>query len=206
MTFDPYLAYLSQHLTHERLQHSLGVAQVMDELAPLYNLDPLAAHITGLVHDAGKELPLADMLSIAQALQFPVDDSRDRDPLYLHGPCSAYVAQHEMGINHPLVLEAIFRHTYVGNGQAQSPVFCWCVRFADMLEPGRDWVDLRDSLRPLVFAGLLGEAAHTLMDWMLPFLERIDVIPHASQWELQHKLRLLYDHGMADIPNNQIPV
>jgi HD superfamily phosphohydrolase YqeK len=152
--------------------------QVMGAFAPVYGLDPAAAYIAGLAHDAGKELPLARMLSIAQAIQFPLDNPGDRDPLYLHGPCSAYVAQHEMGINDPLVLEAIFRHSNVGNGLVQSPVFCWCLRFAVMLEPRRDWHDLQDRLQPLVFAGRMGEAAHELMDWLLPFLESMDVIPN----------------------------
>jgi HD superfamily phosphohydrolase YqeK len=66
MTFDRYHAYLTQRLSPARLQHSLGVMQVMDTLAPLYGLDPAAAHIAGLVHDAGKELPMEQMLEIAQ--------------------------------------------------------------------------------------------------------------------------------------------
>jgi predicted HD superfamily hydrolase involved in NAD metabolism len=206
MTFDPYHAYLAQCLTPARLQHSLGVMQVMDALAPVYGLNPAAAHIAGLVHDAGKELSLARMLSIARTIHFSLDDPSDRDPLYLHGPCSAYVAQHEMGINDPLVLEAIFRHSYVGNGMVQSPVFCWCLRFADMLEPGRDWDDLRDRLQPLVFAGQMGEAAREMMNWLLPFLESIDVIPHPSQRVLQRKLALLFADEATGMPNDQIPV
>jgi len=206
MTFDRYYAYLAQCLTPERIQHSLGVMQVMDALAPLYGLDPAAAHIAGLVHDAGKELPLARMFSIAQSFGLPLNDPTDRDPLYLHGPISAYVAQHEMGIDDPLILEAIFRHSYMGVGSVQSPVFCWCLRFADMLEPGRDWDDLRKRLQPPVFAGRMGEAAHELMRWLIPFLESIDVIPHPSQRVLQHKLALLFGDGASGMPNDQLPV
>jgi len=206
MTLESYLTYLTQHLTPARLEHSLGVMQVMDALAPLYGLEPAAAHIAGLVHDAGKELPLSQMVSIARAIHFALDDPCDRDPLYLHGPCSAYVVQHELGIDDPLVLEAISRHTYVGDGPVQSPVFCWCLRFADMLEPGRDWQDLRDLLKPLVFAGRLGEAARTLMDWLLPFLEGKEVIPHPTQWVLQLKLDLLFADGVTEMPYDQLPV
>ena len=206
MNFDPYHAYLAQHLSPARLQHSLGVMQVMDALTLVYGLNPAAAHIAGLVHDAGKELPMERMVEIAQAMNFPLDDPSDRDPLYLHGPCSAYVAQHEMGINDPLVLEAIFQHSYVGYGTVQSPVFCWCLRFADMLEPGRDWDDLRERLQPLVFDGQMGEAAHEMMNWLLPFLESIDVIPHPSQRLLQHKLALLFADEATGMPNDQLPV
>lgn len=206
MTFDPYITYLAENLTPARLRHSLGVMQVMDVLAPLYGLDPTTAHIAGLVHDAGKELPLEKMVSIAGEMHFSINDPADRDPLYLHGPCSAYVAQHELGVDSSLVLEAITRHTYVGNGLAQSPVFCWCLRFADMLEPGRDWRDLRDRLHPLVFTGRMGEAARMMMDWLIPFLEDMGVSPHPSQFALQHKLALLFTQGATGIPNDQLPV
>jgi predicted HD superfamily hydrolase involved in NAD metabolism len=203
---EPYYSYLTQRLSQARLQHSLGVMQVMDALAPLYGLDPAAAHIAGLVHDAGKELPMLRMVEIAQVMNFPLDDPGNRDPLYLHGPCSAYVVQHEMGINDPLVLEAIFRHSYVGNGTVQSPVFCWCLRFADMLEPGRDWDDLRQRIQPLVFAGQMGEAAHEMMNWLIPFLNNLEVIPHPSQRVLQRKLALLFTGGIEEVPNDQLPV
>jgi predicted HD superfamily hydrolase involved in NAD metabolism len=206
MAIDPYLTYLTQHLTPARLEHSLGAMQVMDTLAPLYGLEPVAAHIAGLVHDVGKELPLAQMVSIAQEIHFPLDEPVNRDPLYLHGPCSAYVAQHELGIEDPLVLEAIFRHTYVEDGSVQSPVFCWCLRFADMLEPGRDWQDLRDLLKPLVFGGRMGEAARALMDWLLPFLESKQVIPHPTQRTLQRKLAQLCASGAIIVTNDQLPV
>jgi predicted HD superfamily hydrolase involved in NAD metabolism len=206
MPFDPYLAYLTQHLTPDRVHHSLGVMQVMDALAPLYDLDPVAAHIAGLIHDAGKELPMTQMVSIAQMIHFPLDEPVNRDPLYLHGPCSAYVAQHELEVDDPLVLEAIFRHSYVGDGPVRSPVFCWCLRFADMLEPGRDWYDLRDRLQPLVFAGQMGEAAHVLMDWLMPFLESQHIIPHPTQWILQRKLAQLFTGEAIEMQNDNLPV
>ena len=143
MTFDSYHEYLTGHLSPSRRQHSLGVMQVMEELASVYGLDPKAAQIAGLLHDAGKEFPLSRMISIAGTLGYPLIHPQDRDPLYLHGPASAYVAQHELGIDDPLILEAIFRHSYVGDGPVQSPVFCWCLRFADILAPSHDWLGMR---------------------------------------------------------------
>ena len=192
MTIDPYLSYLTQHLTPARIQHSLGVMQVMEQLAPIYELNPTTARLAGLAHDAAKELPPPQMIEIARMMHFPLNDPSDCDPLYLHGPCSAYVASHEMGVNDPLILEAIFRHSYVGDGPVQSPVFCWCLRFADMLEPGRDWHDVRSSLQPLIFADQMGQAAHELMEWLVPFLESMNIFPHPSQRALRWKLAQLF--------------
>ena len=165
MTFDSYHEYLTGHLSPSRRQHSLGVMQVMEELASVYGLDPKAAQIAGLLHDAGKEFPLSRMISIAGTLGYPLIHPQDRDPLYLHGPASAYVAQHELGIVDPLILEAIFRHSYVGDGPVQSPVFCWCLRFADLLEPGRDWDAVRERTRPVILAGQMGKAAWMSVSW-----------------------------------------
>jgi len=206
MTSDLYLAYLTQRLTPARLQHSLGVMRVMEALAPIYDLDPAAARIAGLVHDAGKELPMTRMVAIAQTMHFPLEEPGNSDPLYLHGPCSAYIAQHEMGINDPLVLEAIFRHSYVGDGAVHSTVFCWCLRFADMLEPGRDWTDLRELLLPLAFSGRMAEAALALMNWLFPFLESIGVPPHPNERVLQRTLAQLCASGAMSVPNDQLPV
>lgn len=197
---------LAQFLSPERMQHSMGVMQVMDALAPVYGLDSDAANLAGLLHDAGKELPLERMLSIAEEIQLPLVHPADRDPLFLHGPISAYVAQREFHVDDPLVLEAIFRHSYLGSGAVQSPAFCWCLRFADMLEPGRDWQDLRDLLEPPAFVGKMGEAAHLMMDWLIPFLDRIQVAPHPSQQALRLKLADLFAGGGGSIPAAQIPV
>ena len=206
MTFDAYHEFLTGHLSPSRRQHSLGVMQVMEELAPIYGLDPTAAQIAGLLHDAGKELTLPEMLAIADTMDFPLIHPADRDPLYLHGPASAYVAQHELDIDDPLILEAIYRHSYVEDGPAQSPVFCWCLRFADMLEPGRDWDELRQQMRPLIFAGQVGQAAHCLMDWLVPFLESVGENPHPYQRELQRQLAELYESSSVGLPNHDLPV
>ena len=53
LTIDHYRNHLGQYLTPARLQYSLGVMQVMEILAPVYGLDPVAAQIAGL-HVSGK--------------------------------------------------------------------------------------------------------------------------------------------------------
>jgi predicted HD superfamily hydrolase involved in NAD metabolism len=206
MLDEPFIAHLGSQLSPARLKHSLGVMQVMDDLAPIYGLDTRKAHLAGLLHDAGKELPLDRMLSIAAEMNYPLVHPADRDPLYLHGPASAYVAQHELGITDPLILESIFRHSYVGDGPVLSPVFCWCLRFADLLEPGRDWDEVRDRTLPVILAGQMGKAAWMLMDWLVPFLRSIGVSVHPSQENLHQQLAFIHSAGHSPIPNDQLPV
>lgn len=50
-----YFAFLENILTPARLQHSLGVMQVMADLADVYDLE--LAQTAGLLHDAAKDLP-----------------------------------------------------------------------------------------------------------------------------------------------------
>lgn len=197
----PHYAYLKAHLSPARLQHSLGVMQVMEALAPIYGLDPAAARLAGLAHDAGKELADTEMLRIAQQMRLPLAHPMDRHPLYLHGPASAYVAAHEMGITDPLILEAIAHHAYMLDGAVLSPTFIWCLRFADLLEPGRDWVAMKNRAAPLVYAGEMAQAAFALVDWLIPFLESVEVTPHPRQVRLRERLAAhLAAPGERDIP------
>ena len=53
---DRHRTYLEQNLTSSRLRHSLGVMQVMSDLAEIYMLDSQQAQLTGLLHDAAKDL------------------------------------------------------------------------------------------------------------------------------------------------------
>jgi hypothetical protein len=75
-----------------------------------------------------------------------------------------------------------------------------------MLEPGRDWDGLRERMQPLIYYGQMGQAAHLLMDWLVPFLESVGEKPHPYQRELQRQLAVLYANGSAGLPNHELPV
>ena len=81
----PYYPFLESVLTPARLAHSLGVMQVMGELAEVYGLDQEKARTIGLLHDAAKDLPPD------QQEKFIVEGNiRTEDPLtsnyeYTHG-------------------------------------------------------------------------------------------------------------------------
>jgi HD superfamily phosphohydrolase YqeK len=55
MDMNSYFPQLEASLTPARLRHSLGVMQVMGELAPVYELNREQAMIAGLLHDAAKD-------------------------------------------------------------------------------------------------------------------------------------------------------
>ena len=140
------IAFVERELTPKRFEHSLGVMNVMGELAAIYELDETTALICGILHDVAKEFTLERQLEVARKYNIQLVTEYDRHPLFLHGTVGACYIADELGITNPVILDAIVRHSYLGNGSALSPLLCWCLRFADILEPSRDWEDIRNSL------------------------------------------------------------
>ncbi len=162
-----YITILERILTPNRLKHSLGVMQVMGELAEVYSLDRETALTTGLLHDAAKDLAPAQQEQMIREGRITIADPSERDySLYLHGPVGAYFVQKTFGIADPLIRDAIYTHTFCDNGSNFHHPLCWCLRFSDVLEPNRVWdgragpmAEGAPRLRELAFAGRLEEAA-----------------------------------------------
>ena len=166
MPHQDYLPFIQRVLTPNRLAHSLGVMQVMGELADVYGLDKDTALTTGLLHDAGKDLSPAEQERLIEEGQIEIHFDCERDYVfYLHGPVGAYYVHKELGITDLLILDAITTHTYYGDGEYFHHPLSWCLRFADLLEPGRDFRKYAwfhegiQDLRSIVYAGRLDEAA-----------------------------------------------
>ena len=195
MNLDRYRSFVKDVLTPRRFQHSLGVMQVMKELASVYALDQTTALIIGLLHDAAKDMEPARQLELAKEANIPLHEPCDREPLYLHGPVSAYCITKELNITDPVILDTISRHSYYSTGVALSSPFCWCLRFADILEPLRDWEELKDQLHPLVYAGQMGEGALVQLDWLIPFLEAEDIPVHPNMRRVHRELFISLNGG-----------
>ena len=175
--FDRYHLFLKRVLTPARLKHSLGVMQVMGELAEIYPLDPHQARLAGLLHDAAKDLPQEQIDQIVQEARIEIQYDCDLDyVLYLHGPVGAYFVERELGIQDALILDAIRNHTFYGGGPNFESVFLWGLRFADVLEPGRNWKPENlgrgvERLRKIVYAGRMEEGAFFETGWLIHFFE-----------------------------------
>src|SRR4030095_9686351 len=115
--------------------------------------------ICGILHDAAKEFALDRQFEFAKQYNIALRTEYDRHPLFLHGPVSACYVTQELGLTDPMILDAIWQHSYFGARVALSPSFCWCLRFADMLEPSRDWEELKSQLKPLVYSRKMWEGA-----------------------------------------------
>ena len=109
-----FVPFLITILTPKRLEHSLGVMQVMGELAEVYGLDPEKARIIGILHDAGKDLPPDVQRQLIVEGNIQIQHACDVNYYhYLHGPVGAFLVQKELGITDELILGAIISHTFL---------------------------------------------------------------------------------------------
>lgn len=179
MNTEDYTGYLERILTPQRFQHSLGVMEVMRELAEVYHLDRAKAMTAGLLHDAAKDLEPEQLLTLAEESKIEFRYPCERLPVYLHAPVSAYLVSKELGITDSLILDAISTHSYFGAGDNFDEPFSWCLRSADLVEPGREWKGVK-RLRSVVYAGRLEEAALLQCSWLIRFLPEIGIPVHPN--------------------------
>jgi predicted HD superfamily hydrolase involved in NAD metabolism len=182
-----YESYLKKKLTPKRFEHSLGVMRTMEELAPIYGLDKDQAVLAGLLHDTAKELPSDQWMALIRDNEPLLHDAEIYDyDHYLHGPVGALVIQRELEIGDESVLQAIFTHGYYGSWEEFNRPLAWCLRFADILEPGRNWSNndwLKDIVHPMREAALDGrlmDAASLLPGRLIPWYESIGLPIHPN--------------------------
>jgi predicted HD superfamily hydrolase involved in NAD metabolism len=191
---DRYLPFLEQVLTPKRLRHSLGVMQVMGELAGVYALDRGTALAAGLLHDAAKDLDEAHYMALVEEAGIELRCPADADfNHYLHGPVGAYFVYRELEVADRLLLDAITTHTYYGGSNFDAPL-CWCLRFSDILEPNRDWSEVKwlctaaIRLRELAFAGRMEEGALLQTGQIVAWFEETGTPVHPNMVEVCREL------------------
>ena len=159
----------------------------MEELASVYGLDQRQAVLTGLLHDAAKELPPHEWMILIGDDESLLRDAEIYDyDHYLHGPVGALLIQRELGIEEAAILQAIFTHGYYGAWEEFNRPLAWCLRFADILEPGRDWSNndwLKDIVSPMreaAFNGRLMDVAFLLPERLIAWYESIGLPVHPN--------------------------
>lgn len=179
---DRYLPFLRSLLTPSRLQHSLGVMQVMAELSPIYSLDRAQAMTAGLLHDAARDLNSEYQLVLAEEAGINWCDPCERHPVYLHALVGAYLVAKELGITDCLILDAIAAHSYAGDGHNFDAPLSRCLRFADILAPSQEWQGMK-KLKRVVYARRTEEAALLQCAWLIEYFQeqRVPVHPNLAR-------------------------
>jgi nicotinate-nucleotide adenylyltransferase len=109
---------LKKMLEDRRFLHSLSVASLAQRLALVWGVDLWSAALAGLLHDAGRSVPVAKMPSYfaKRGLKIPLlKKMSERQPLLLHAYISADLARRRFDVQDPEILRAISNHTLAGH-------------------------------------------------------------------------------------------
>jgi len=127
---------IRDRLRPERYLHSLGVSEVAGELAQIHGADREKAEVAGLVHDIARDLPPAQLLKMASEFGIMVSAVEEMEPELLHSRVGAGIAESELDISDPGILQAIRFHTTGHPGMSTLDKILY---LADLIEPGRDF-------------------------------------------------------------------
>lgn len=136
MDYAEIIGELTKRLSPKRLSHSIGVSQTAEALAIRFGCNKEKARLAGLLHDLAREVPLNELLPRAQAFGIVVCDIESAEPVLLHAPLAAKMAQAELGIDDAEIMQAIILHTTGGLNMTQLDKIIY---LADVIEPGRSF-------------------------------------------------------------------
>jgi predicted HD superfamily hydrolase involved in NAD metabolism len=174
-----YLLLIRTQLSDARIRHSLGVMQVMADLAPIYSLDPTQAVTAGLLHDIARDVPDDDLLAFAENVAIPLRDPCDRHPVYLHALVGAYQVEHRLGVTDAAVIDAVAAHSYAGDGQNWDAPLTRCLRVADVIAPIRSWQGM-EKLEHVTYHGRLEEASLLHAAWVIEYMREQGIPVHPN--------------------------
>ncbi|HLS61492.1 MAG TPA: bis(5'-nucleosyl)-tetraphosphatase (symmetrical) YqeK [Virgibacillus sp.] len=140
MKINEATAYVKPHLTKERFDHTLRVAEEAVALARLYHVDEKKAELAALFHDYAKYRPLKEMERIIRVSQLPKDLLNYHHELW-HGPVGALLIEYEYGITDKEIQSAIHSHT---TGKAHMTKLDLIIFLADYIEPCRSFPGLEE--------------------------------------------------------------
>lgn len=105
---------LERSLPGERWEHTLAVARLADDLARRWGEDPDKARMAGLLHDAGRSVPVARLgeYALKRKLDVPrLAETAQKNPLLLHAYVSEDLARRRFGVEDADILSAVRKHT-----------------------------------------------------------------------------------------------
>ena len=130
------IAFLEQHLSKKRFQHSCNVARAAKQLAQRYGADQEKAYFAGLLHDICKEQPFEEQRELMLAGDFAPDEAELHSRKLWHGIAGAYFIQTEFDVTDRDILNAVRFHTVGREGMSLLEEIIY---IADMLSDERDY-------------------------------------------------------------------
>ena len=133
-------AFVSEHLTDKRMEHTKGVIRLALKYAKKFNVSLEKTAATALLHDVAKYLKIEDYPNFKAPPNVPYQ--------VMHQYLGAYVAENVLGIKDKVILNAIKYHT---SAKPKMSILAKIIFTADMLEEGRNYEGV-DDIRELSFS------------------------------------------------------
>jgi len=115
-----------------------------DNLARIHGEDTRKARTAGMLHDLARLYSAPRLIDECERRGVPIDAFARDNPVVLHAPLSARLAQELFGVNDPQILSAIAKHTLADAHMSALD----CILFlADGLEPGREYPERAEVAR-----------------------------------------------------------
>lgn len=114
LDLDQAKRWLSQQLSHERFEHSMGAHEKAVELAEKFNLpmeERERAAVAGLLHDSAKLMRPPELLDYCEQHELPIDDNDRNSIQALHPFVGAELVRETFNLQDPDILNAIRYHT-----------------------------------------------------------------------------------------------
>ena len=127
-----YIKEIRAHLSKNRFEHSLSVANLSYQIAKKNKLDnPEKYYVAGILHDIGKEEANAK-----EIMENEFDDFMDLPKFAYHQFVGAYLATAEFGIMDKSIINAIKFHA---TGNENMDILAKVIYAADKIEPTRNY-------------------------------------------------------------------
>ena len=168
----------------KRFTHTLGVVEMAEKLAKIYNADIEKCKVAALLHDICKEMDIGYIKNICKnnfMSELSEEDLENNE--ILHGFAGSYYIKNELGVDDKEILSAIKYHTV---GAKNMTLVEKIVYIADATEYGRNYpsvVAIREETFKNLDRGILMEIEHKEK-----YLESIGKKSHPNTEELKKEL------------------
>ena len=182
--FNELKEIVKSKMSSKRFTHTLGVVEMSEKLAKIYNADIEKCKIASLLHDICKEMDMKYIKNICKnnfMNELSEEDLENNE--ILHGFAGAYYVKNELGIDDKEILNAIKYHTI---GAKNLTLLEKIVYISDAIEYGRNYpsvVEIREETFKNLDKGILMEIEHKE-----EYLESIGKKSHPNTDELKKEI------------------
>uniref|UniRef100_UPI003564F055 bis(5'-nucleosyl)-tetraphosphatase (symmetrical) YqeK n=1 Tax=Fusobacterium nucleatum TaxID=851 RepID=UPI003564F055 len=182
--FNELKEIVKSKMSLKRFTHTLGVVEMSEKLAKIYNANIQKCKVAALLHDICKEMDMEYIKNICKNnfINELSEENLENNEI-LHGFAGAYYVKNELGINDKEILNAIKYHTV---GAKDMTLLEKIVYIADAIEYGRNYpsvVEIREETFKNLDKGILMEIEHKE-----EYLESIGKKSHPNTDELKKEI------------------